>query len=185
MKRNELKNLTLAAMFLAIGYVLPLLILQIPQIGMMLLPMHIPVFLCGLICGWKYGGVVGFVLPITRSAIFGMPPMFPNAMSMSLELAVYGLVVGLVFGLVRHQNVLTLYLAIVISMLAGRIVWGLTMWILLTAGEGAFTLQAFIAGAFVNAFPGIILQLVLLPAVMVILNRVGLVPFRKPLATAS
>ena len=179
MERTEIRKLTLAAMFLGLGYVLPLLIGQIPQVGMMLLPMHIPVFLCGLICGWKYGGVVGFVLPVTRSMIFGMPPMFPYAMSMSLELAVYGLVVGLVFGLVRHQNLLTLYFSIIISMIAGRIVWGLTMWVLLTVGEGAFTLQAFIAGAFVNAFPGIILQLVLLPAVMIILNRVGLVSFRK------
>jgi len=184
MKRNELKNLILAAMFLALGYVLPLLIGQIPQVGMMLLPMHIPVFLCGLICGWKYGGAVGFILPITRSAIFGMPPMFPNAMAMSLELAVYGLVVGLVFGLVRHQNLFTLYLAIIVSMIAGRIMWGLVTWVLLTTSDGVFTLQAFFAGAFINAFPGIILQLVLLPAVMIILNRIGLVSFRRQAATA-
>ncbi|MCL2249401.1 MAG: ECF transporter S component [Oscillospiraceae bacterium] len=185
MARNEIRNLTLAAMFLAIGYILPFLVMQMPPMAMMFLPMHLPVFLCGLICGWKYGGAVGFVLPITRSAIFGMPAMFPMAISMSFELAVYGLVVGIVFELVRKQNLFSLYLSIIIAMVAGRITWGLAMWVLLTFGEGAFSLQWFITGALVNAWPGIVLQLVLIPTVMIILNRVGLVNFRKNSATAQ
>ena len=72
---KSLKNLVLAAMFMAIGFVLPFLTGQIPQIGNMLLPMHLPVFLCGLICGWQYGLAVGFILPLIRSLVFGMPPM--------------------------------------------------------------------------------------------------------------
>ena len=72
--KNKLKNLCLAAMFLALGLVLPLLTGQLPQIGSMLLPMHIPVFLCGLICGWQYGAVIGFILPLTRCLFFSMPP---------------------------------------------------------------------------------------------------------------
>lgn len=86
-------NLVLAAMFLAIGIVLPFFTGQIPQIGRMLLPMHLPVLLCGLICGWQYGGAVGFVLPILRYALFGMPPM-PNGLAMAFELAAYGIIVG-------------------------------------------------------------------------------------------
>ncbi len=65
-KRKNILNLTLAAMFMAIGIVLPFFTGQIPQIGKMLLPMHIPVLLCGLICGWQYGLIVGFVMPFLR-----------------------------------------------------------------------------------------------------------------------
>ena len=87
-------KLILAAMFLAIGLLLPFLTGQIRQIGNMLLPMHIPVILCGLICGWQYGLGVGFVLPLLRCVIFGMPVLFPTAVSMSFELAAYGFTDG-------------------------------------------------------------------------------------------
>ena len=98
MKKN-IKNMVLAAMFLAIGLVLPLFTGQIPQVGNMLLPMHIPVFLCGLICGWQYGAAVGFIVPLLRSAIFGMPVFFPSATAMAFELMTYGLVAGLLYAL--------------------------------------------------------------------------------------
>ena len=94
MKHSALKNLVLSAMFLAIGIVLPFFTGQIPQIGKMLLPMHLPVFLCGLICGWQYGLAVGLILPVMRSSIFFMPAMFPTAIAMSFELAAYGAVAG-------------------------------------------------------------------------------------------
>ena len=98
MKTNtSLKNLVLAAMFMALGFVLPFLTGQIPQIGNMLCPMHFPVFLCGLICGWQYGAVVGFVLPLARSLLLTMPPMYPQAISMAFELLTYGLVAGLLY----------------------------------------------------------------------------------------
>ena len=179
MKRSEIKNLTLAAMFVAIGLVLPFVTMQIPQIGAMLLPMHIPVLLCGLICGWKYGGMVGLVLPVTRSLIFGMPPLIPVAAAMTFELATYGLVVGLVYGLSRWKCVLALYRAMLIAMIAGRVVWGIAMTSILGVQGFGFGWQAFMAGAFINAFPGIILQLALIPAIMLVLNRTGLVPMHK------
>ena len=179
MKQTEVRNLTLAAMFLAIGLLLPLLTGQIPQIGRMLLPMHIPVLLCGLICGWKYGGMVGLVLPVTRSLIFGTPVLFPMAIAMTFELATYGLVIGIIYGLSRWKCLLALYRAMLVAMIAGRIVWGTAMIVILGVRGGAFTWSAFIAGAFVNALPGIILQLVLIPAIMVVLGRTGLVPFNK------
>ena len=81
--KQTTKNITLSAMFLALGMVLPFLTGQIPQIGSMLLPMHIPVFLCGLICGWQYGAIIGFILPFLRYAAFGMPPLFPTGCSAS------------------------------------------------------------------------------------------------------
>ncbi len=176
---NPIKNLTLSAMFLAIGLVLPFLTGQIQQIGNMLLPMHIPVFLCGLICGWQYGAVVGLVLPLMRSVLFGMPPLFPTAAAMSAELLTYGLVAGLIYSRSRWQCVIALYRALIAAMIAGRIVWGAAEVILLGIGGNAFTWNAFIAGTVLNAVPGIILQLILIPAVMVALNRTGLVKFHR------
>ena len=81
------KKLTLSAAFLGLGLVLPFLTGQVPQVGSMLLPMHIPVLLCGIICGWEYGLAVGAILPLLRSVIFGMPPMYPTALAMTFELA--------------------------------------------------------------------------------------------------
>ena len=103
------KNIVLSAMFLAIGLVLPLFTAQIPQIGQMLLPMHIPVLLCGFVCGWQSGAVVGFVLPLLRSAIFGMPVFFPTATGMAFELMTYGLVAGLLYSLSKWKCLLALY----------------------------------------------------------------------------
>jgi thiamine transporter ThiT len=81
-------------MFVALGLILPFFTGQIPKVGSMMLPMHIPVLLCGLICGWKYGLMAGAVLPLLRSALFGMPPLFPTAAAMAFELAAYGFLSG-------------------------------------------------------------------------------------------
>ena len=175
---QSVKNLTLSAMFLAIGLVLPFLTGQIPEIGSLLLPMHIPVFLCGLICGWQYGAVVGFILPLLRNLLFGMP-MILTAAGMSFELLTYGLVVGLLYSRSRWQCVVALYRCLILAMVAGRVVWGLVEIPLLGIFPDGFTVQAFLAGALLNAIPGILLQLILIPALMVALNRTGLVPFRR------
>ncbi|MFR7992669.1 MAG: ECF transporter S component [Lachnospiraceae bacterium] len=176
--KKHIKNLTLAAMFLALGLVLPLLTGQIQVIGNMLLPMHIPVLLCGLICGWQYGGAVGFIMPLLRFAIFAMPPM-PNAISMAFELATYGLVIGWLYGRSKWKCVISLYRSMLIAMIAGRVVWGVVQAMIMGIHGSGFTMQMFMAGAFINAVPGIVLQLILIPAVMVALDRAKLVPFTK------
>lgn len=178
-KQNSIQKLALSAMFLAIGLVLPFLTGQLQQIGNMMLPMHLPVLLCGLICGWQYGLEVGFILPILRYFLFGMPVLYPNGIAMAFELATYGLVVGLIYHHSRWQCIISLYRSMLIAMIAGRIVWGITEVLLLGIGEQGFTWTAFLTGAFLNAIPGIIIQLTLIPAIMVALNRTGLVPFRK------
>ncbi len=178
MKKN-IKNITLSALFLALGIVLPFFTGQIKTIGSMLLPMHIPVFLCGLICGWQYGAAVGAVLPLMRSVLFGMPPLFPNAVAMAVELLTYGLVSGFLYSHSKWQCIVALYRSLLAAMVSGRIVWGITEIILLGMTGSAFTWKAFMAGAFLNAIPGIILQLILIPTVMIALDRTGLVKFRK------
>ena len=177
--KKPLFNLVLSAMFMALGIVLPFLTGQIPQIGSMLLPMHLPVLLCGLICGWQYGGVVGFVLPLLRYVMFGMPPIFPTGISMAFELAAYGILVGLLYNRSKWRCTFALYRALLIAMVGGRMVWGAVRVLLSGVAGEAFTWQLFMAGAFLNALPGIVLQLVLIPVLMVALDRTGLVPFSR------
>lgn len=172
------KMLCYAAMFMALGLVLPFITGQVPQVGSMLLPMHLPVLLCGLICGWQYGLLVGFALPLLRHMLFGMPPLM-SAIPMAFELAAYGLVAGWLYQHSRWQCVIALYRCLIAAMIAGRLVWGVAEVCLLGVGASGFTWQMFMAGALLNAIPGIILQLILVPAVMVALHRTGLVPFMK------
>ncbi|MCI8770298.1 MAG: ECF transporter S component [Lachnospiraceae bacterium] len=177
--RKNIYKLTLSAMFLAIGIILPFLTGQIQQIGNMLLPMHIPVLLCGLVCGWRYGLFIGFVLPFLRYAMFGMPVLFPTGLAMAFELATYGMAIGLFYSHSRWHCIVSLYRSMVAAMLSGRVVWAVVQMLLLGIGENGFTWKMFLAGAFFNAIPGIILQLVVIPAIMVALNRTGLVHFTK------
>lgn len=163
----NIKKLGLSAMFIAIGLILPFFTGQIPKFGNMLLPMHIPVFICAFICDWRYGMAVGLILPQMRSVIFGMPVFYPTAIAMSAELATYGLVTGLIYGKSGQKGISNIYISMVVAMIAGRALWGISEVILLGITGNAFTFQMFIAGAFLNAVPGIILQLVLVPAVVI------------------
>lgn len=179
MKNGTTHNLTLTAMFVAIGMILPMLTGHIQQIGNMLLPMHLPVFLCALVCGWRYGVPMAFILPLFRSLIFGMPPLYPTAISMAFELATYAFAAGYLYETSRWQCTRALYRCILIAMVAGRVVWGIVQALLMGVAGNTFTFQAFLAGALLNAIPGIILQLIVIPAVMVALDRTRLVPFRQ------
>ena len=110
MKTNrETVKITFSAIFLALAFVLPFLTGQIPEVGSMLCPMHIPVILCGFICGWKYGLIVGVVAPLLRSLTLGMPPLFPTALCMSFELATYGVVSGLLFVILPKNKIYIYY----------------------------------------------------------------------------
>lgn len=168
---KKLKNTVISGLLLSIGMVLPMLTSQIKEIGDTLLPMHIPVMLCGLICGWKFGLCVGLILPLFRSLIFSMPPMYPNSVWMALELGTYGLVIGILYSRVKKRNTVNLYLCLITAMVSGRIVWGIAKTLLLGLNEKTFTVQAFIVGGFVDALPGIILQLVLIPLIMSIIVK--------------
>ena len=184
MKKN-VRNLTMSALFLALGLVLPIFTGQIPQIGSMLLPMHIPVFLCGLICGGPWGALVGLILPLLRSVLFGMPPLFPTAIAMCFELMTYGFVAGFLYNRSRWQCVIALYRSMIASMVAGRLVWGVAQIVLLGRSGSAFALKAFMGGGLLNAIPGIVLRELLIPAIMVALNRTGLVPFKQTKAVSE
>ena len=169
----RIRKLTYAALYLAIAMVLPFITGQIPEIGSMLCPMHIPALLCGFMCGWPWGMAVGFIAPLLRSVLFGMPALFPAAVAMAFELAVYGCVSGLLYRLLPRRN-WTVYVSLIIAMIAGRIVWGTVRLILAGLSGTGFTWALFLAGAFTNAIPGIIMHLILIPVLVIAMNRAGL-----------
>ncbi len=163
-------------MFLAIGVILPFLFGQIPQIGSMLLPMHIPVFLCAFICGWKYGVPMAVVLPLLRSFLFLRPNLYPEAISIAFEMAVYAFVAGYLYGSSKWKCIKALYKSLLVAMIAGRIVRVAVQVTLLGIGNIPFTFGAVLTGTIIAGIPGIILQLIIIPAVMVMLHRTKLVP---------
>lgn len=168
----KLKKLAFSAMFLAIGIILPFFTSQIKEIGDTLLPMHLPVMLCGLVCGPWWGLAVGFITPVLRSMLFGMPPIYPNAVWMAFELATYGGVIGLLYFRKEKSGTGYLYFCLIASMTAGRIVWGIAKTILLGLASKPFTFQMFIAGGITDAIPGIVLQLILIPVIMGIIRKI-------------
>jgi len=164
------KKIVLTALFIALGLTLPMITANVPMIGNMLLPMHFPIIICGLICGAGYGALAGVITPLLRSFIFGMPPLFPIATAMAFELAAYGAASGLVYVVIQKSKG-SVYPALIISMLSGRAVWGVVTFILFRMMGKTLTLQMFIAGAFTNAVPGIVGQLIIIPVLMYYLAK--------------
>jgi len=169
---KSVRSLVFAAVCLALCIVLPFLTGQIPQIGAALSPMHIPVLLCGFICGPIYGLAVGLIAPLLRHVLFQMPPLY-TAIAMTFELATYGLIAGLLYRLLPKKP-LYVYVTLIVAMLIGRVVWGVAMVILSGVTGEAFTWELFFAGAFVNAVPGIILHIVLIPLIVFALRKAKL-----------
>lgn len=169
--KKTTRQLVLSGLFLALGLIMPFLTMQIPELGSKLLPMHLPVLLCGMICGWQSGLLVGVMTPLLRSILFGMPPMYPVAIAMAFELASYGLIAGYLYEKIK-QGWLKVWLPLITAMIIGRLVWGAAMYFLLNLNDGMFTLKMFLAGAWINAIPGIVLQLILIPTIMMSLTRV-------------
>lgn len=167
---NKPLKMVLSAFFLALAYVLPFLTGQIPEIGAMLCPLHIPVLLCGFICGWPWGLAVGFIAPLFRSFTLGMPPLFPTAVCMAFELAAYGAVGGLMHKALPRKKPY-IYCSLLTAMLVGRLVWGIAMVLCLGLGGSTFTFTAFVAGAFTNALPGILLQIIVIPVLVMVLEN--------------
>ena len=168
--KNHIFKLVLAAMFLALAMLLPFLTGQIPEIGNMLCPMHIPVLLCGFICGPLYGITVGAISPLLRFALFGMPVLMPVGVAMCFELATYGLVAGVLYKALPPKP-LFIYGSLITSMLAGRLVWGAARVLLLGVAKIPFGWGAFISGALLTAIPGIILHIALIPPVVMIIRK--------------
>ena len=175
MQLSNVKKLVYTAACVALCLVLPMAFHSIPNAGSIFLPMHIPVLLCGLICGWPFGLVTGLLGPFLSSIITGMPPaaMLP---SMMVECAAYGAVSGLMMKFVRTKHaVADLYISMVTAMAAGRILAGLAKAWIFTPGTPPF---AWVTTSLVTGIPGIVIQLVIMPAIIFALTRARLIPKR-------
>ena len=173
-RNSAILRMAYAAVCLALCMVLPFLTGQIPQIGSALSPMHIPVLLAGFLCGPWWAAAVGAVAPLLRFALFGMPPIFPTGVAMCFELAGYGLVSGLLYRKLPKKAV-NVYVPLLAAMLEGRVIWGIVRVLLSGVAGEPFTWAAFMAGAFVNAVPGIIVHIALIPVIVLALRKAGFI----------
>ena len=169
-----IRSLVYASVCLALCMVLPFLTGQIPQVGSALCPMHIPVLLAGFLCGPVWAALVGAATPLLRFVLFGMPPLMPTGLAMVFELAAYGMAAGLLYRLLPKKPV-NVYLALLGAMVCGRVVWGLAAKLVYGSLGMNFTWQIFAAGAFLNAIPGIILHIVLIPVLVLALRRAKII----------
>lgn len=177
-KISVVKKSIITAVCIALCYVVPLLFHGVQNAGRVFLPMHLPVFLCGLICGWQYGLLCGLAGPALSSLLTSMPPaaMLP---SMMLELAVYGCVSGLMMRFIRTKNTYAdLYISLIAALLCGRVVAGLLQALIFS--KGAYSMTAWVSGYVVTSWPGTLIQLVLLPSVVFALMKAHLIPERYP-----
>lgn len=169
MLKNKTKKLTLTAMFIALALVLPFLTAQVPSIGQMLTPMHFPVIIGAIFLGPFYGAIIGVVSPLLRFLLFSLPP-FPMALTMTFELATYGLVVGFIFYFLNKKNInyiLSLFIAMIIGMVLGRLVYAGGAMLFL---EATNYFKVFLV-TFSGSFIGIIFQLVLIPTLAIRLKK--------------
>ena len=173
LKKTTIRRMVWAAVGLALCMVLPFLTGQIPQIGSAISPMHIPVLLAGFICGPWWAMAVGAVAPLLRFALFGMPPIFPTGVAMCFELAAYGLVSGALYARLPKKTS-NIYVSLIAAMLLGRVVWGIVRVVLSGVSGEPFTWAAFMAGAFLNAIPGIIIHILLIPIIVLALKKANL-----------
>jgi len=164
------QQLTTSAMFLAIAFLLPFMTAQVPQIGAMLCPMHIPVLLCGFFCGAPWGLAVGCIAPLLRSFVLGMPPMFPTSFAMAFELAAYGFVAGWLYRKLPKKKGYV-YVSLLVAMIIGRFIWGAVMFSYMGFDASKFGVSSFLAGALFNAVPGVILQVVIVPVLVISLEK--------------
>lgn len=173
MHRLHIRNIMVSGMMLALAIVLPIFTGSIPVLGQAFLPMHLPIIICGFICGPKYGGLVGFVAPLLRTLLFALPPLYPVAVAMSFELLTYGLISGFMYQSLKHYNLLGIYATLFTTMLAGRLIFGLVNTILLGLQSTPYSFKVFVSAAFLSGIPGIILQLILIPMIVFATNQVS------------
>lgn len=170
---TKIKKLVYTALCIALGVVLPITFHSIPNAGSVFLPMHIPILLCGLICGWEYGLICGAVTPILSSLITGMPPI-AYVPSMTIELAIYGFVSGLLINIIKTKKAsVNIYISLILAMIAGRLAYGFMNALIFKAGS--YSMQVWLASAFITSFPGIIIQLILIPILVLALKKAKLV----------
>lgn len=179
MERNRpVYRLMVSALLVALGLVLPFLTGQLPALGQAICPLHIPALLAGLTCGWGWGTAVGAVLPLLRSLLFGMPVMIPTAVSMAVELASYGLITGLLYPRLCQgmKHMPAMLLALLAAMVVGRVLGGGAKAVTMGLTGGTFSFAMFISGYFTATGAGALIHLLVIPPVVLALEKAHLSP---------
>ena len=174
---SNVKKICICALCVALCYVLPQAFHILP-LGTALSPMHLPVLLCGLVCGWPYGLVCGLLGPVISYLLSAMPPV-PVLIPMVPELGVYGLAAGLGMKFIRTgRTLLDIYLSLLPALVLGRVAGGVTQALLYLSRTESYTIALWAGSYVVGTLPAVVLQLVLLPALVWGLMRAGLIPAR-------
>ena len=184
MQRNDsLYRLLITAILLAVGMVLPFLTGQLQSFGQLISPLHIPAFICGLTCGWGWGAALGFVLPILRGLIFGMPPFPAVGLPMAFELMFYGLVTGIAYPMLRkafkEQHLVAMLIAMIIAMIVGRCAGGIAKAIMMGLQGQSYGFSTFLAAYFTGTVVGAVIHLIVCPLIVLALEKAKLSPLSK------
>lgn len=177
MKNNlSIKKMALSVLFLTIGWLLPFVTMQVPEIGSMLCPMHIPIFLCGLILGPWYGLLIGLITPTTRTLMFGTPILFPTSLCMIFELATYGYISGYFYKHLNRKNqnrkLLNLFITLIIAMIVGRFIYGMARFLSGLFSNNLIALTYLLIEAYLGSWPGILIQLTFIPIILTICEKI-------------
>lgn len=170
--RNETEKIVLSGFFISLGAVLAVIFHNL-GLGQKISPMHFTVFIAGITLGWKYGLAVGIITPLMNAILFGAPPLFPIAVGMSLELATYGVVISIIYQYVKPStnNIINIYIALIISMIVGRIVYGLYYTVVSNIIEYEFGFKIFINSVIILSLPGIVFQILFIPPIVNYLEK--------------
>lgn len=176
---SSVKRVCICAVCIALCCVLPVAFHAL-ALGTAFSPIHIPVLLCGLVCGGAYGAFCGLAGPILSCLITGMPPAM-GLISMVPELVVYGLVCGLLMRYIRTgKHLADCYLALIPAMVAGRLVGGVAKVLFHLGSPESLTFAALVQSYVVASLPGIVVHLILVPVLAVTLEKAKAVPARYP-----
>lgn len=167
---SRTRKITYSALFICLGLILPLLTGQIRELGTMLTPMHFPVLIGSIVCGGMSGFMIGIITPLLRSMLFQMPILFPSAFAMAFELGTYGWSFAYLYKKLKAYP-FAIYIALILAMLGGRLLWGLVMTIIMNLQGNPYTMSMFMSGAVLNSIPGILLQLLLIPLIVKTLQK--------------
>lgn len=169
--RVNIKLFILSIILGVLGILLPWFFGGITLFGTELLPMEFPILLCGMVCGLGYGGVVGAIVPILYSLIFGTMDIYPLGIATAVELCSYGVLCGLLYKTLK-QNV---YVSLLLSMFSGRAIFYVVYYFTLRYEGKVYTADMFINGEVLNVLAGIAIQIIFIPLIVLILNKTGIV----------
>lgn len=161
MNKSNLYKIIFTGLCIAIGFLFVQFckVIPIANAGSILLPMHISVLICGLVCGVRYGMIAGISLPLVTFLLTGKPIIYPIGLSMMFELATYAIVISLVYQATKGK----IFISLLVSLIAGRIVYGIVATVLFSFTNIPFGFSIFITSTVITAFPGILIQLILIP----------------------